>query len=62
MAVRLRLRHSFRDRLREVEAPLDMVENLGGWSLKSVGQTYGKGYNLEHMQKYLLKIADNLRV
>ena len=54
------LRHSFRDRLREVEAPLDMVENLGGWSLKSVGQSYGNGYNLEHMQKYLIRIAENL--
>jgi integrase len=56
------LRHSFRDRLREVEAPLDMVEQMGGWSLKSVGQTYGNGYNLELTQKYLIKIADNLRV
>ena len=54
------LRHSFRDRLREVEAPLDMVEQLGGWSLRSVGQTYGNGYSLELTQKYLIKIADNL--
>lgn len=54
------LRHSFRDRLREVETPLDMVEQLGGWSIKSIGQTYGNGYSLELTQKYLIKIADNL--
>ena len=26
------LRHTFRDRLRAVEAPLDMIDQLGGWS------------------------------
>ena len=51
------LRHSFRDRLRAVETPLDMVEQLGGWSLKSIGQSYGNGYNIDLMHKYLLKIS-----
>ena len=41
------LRHSFRDRLRAVEAPTDMIDQLGGWALKSVGQGYGDGYDLE---------------
>ena len=31
-------RHGFRDRLRAVEAPVDMIDQLGGWSLRSVGQ------------------------
>lgn len=53
------LRHSFRDRLRNVEAPTDMIDQLGGWSLKSIGQTYGNGYNLELMYKYILKISSN---
>ena len=39
------LRHSFRDRLRAVEAPTDMIDQLGGWALKSVGQGYGDGYS-----------------
>ena len=39
-------RHSFRDRLRAVSAPLDMIDQLGGWSLQSVGQGYGDGYDL----------------
>jgi integrase len=53
------LRHSFRDRLRAVEAPTDMIDQLGGWALKSVGQGYGDGYDLELLVKYLRKlIAD----
>jgi len=29
---------------------------LGGWSFKSVGQGYGKGYDLFILSKWLLKI------
>jgi len=43
------LRHSFRDRLRAVDAPIEMIDRLGGWSLKSVGQGYGDGYQLEQI-------------
>ena len=38
-------RHSFRDRLRAIECPSDIIDQLGGWRLKSVGEGYGKGYN-----------------
>ena len=40
------MRHAFRDRLRVVNAPVDMIDQLGGWSLQSVGQGYGDGYSL----------------
>ena len=50
------LRHSFRDRLRAVEAPTDIIDQLGGWALKSIGQDYGDGYNLELMVKHLNKL------
>jgi integrase len=53
------LRHSFRDRLRAVEAPTDMIDQLGGWSLKSVGQCYGDGYDLELLISCLTKITTN---
>jgi len=43
------LRHSFRDRLRAVDAPIEMIDRLDGWSLKTVGQGYGDGYRLEKM-------------
>ena len=47
------LRHSFRDRLRAVEAPTDMIDQLGGWAMKSVGQSYGDGYELKMLQQYI---------
>ena len=46
----------FRDRLRAVEAPLDMIDQLGGWSLQSVGQCYGDGYSIEKLSEWMLKL------
>ena len=40
-------------RLRAVEAPTDMIDQLGGWALKSVGQGYGDGYDLELLVRYI---------
>jgi integrase len=51
------LRHSIRDRLREVEAPSEMIDQIGGWSLKSVGQNYGDGYKLKRMAEWMEKIS-----
>ena len=51
------LRHSFRDRLRAVEAPVDLIDQLGGWSLQSVGQGYGDGYSSELAQLWLQRIV-----
>ena len=50
------LRHSFRDRLRTVEAPVDLIDQLGGWSLQSIGQGYGDGYPLTVLQQWMLKL------
>ena len=47
------LRHSFRDRLRAVECPAEIIDQLGGWILKSVGQGYGKGYDLKILFKWI---------
>ncbi|MDC0543776.1 tyrosine-type recombinase/integrase [Alphaproteobacteria bacterium] len=49
-------RHSFRDRLRASECPSEIIDKLGGWSLKSVGEGYGRGYELSVLSKWLLKI------
>lgn len=54
------LRHSFRDRLRKVEAPSDMIDMLGGWSLRSVGQGYGDGYQLEQSLRYMKALSSEL--
>ena len=40
-------RHSFRDRLRNAGVQSEMIDQLGGWSNKTVGQGYGMGYELK---------------
>ena len=49
------LRHSFRDRLRAIECPFDIIDRLGGW-LTGVGQGYGNGYSLEVLDRWIQKI------
>ena len=49
-------RHSFRDRLRNAGVQSEMIDQLGGWSRQSVGQSYGQGYELAslyHSMVYL---------
>ena len=51
------LRHTFRDRLRAVECPMDMIDQIGGWrSVGGVGVSYGEGYGLEYMSEILHKL------
>ena len=39
---RTSVRHTFRDRLRAVECPIDMIDQTGGWkSAGSIGTNYG---------------------
>jgi len=48
------LRHTFRDRLRATEVPLEAIDQLGGWSsLATIGSGYGKGYSIEHLRLYI---------
>ena len=42
--------HSFRDRLRAAEAPTELIDQLGGWSLKTVGSLMGTA-TLSRMDK-----------
>ncbi|NBT41762.1 MAG: hypothetical protein EBT20_15070 [Alphaproteobacteria bacterium] len=49
-------RHSFRDRLRAVQCPSDIIDQLGGWKTAGVGQGYGEGYPLEVLNGWLEKI------
>jgi len=48
-------RHSFRDRLRNAGVQSEMIDQLGGWSNKTVGQGYGTGYDLEKLSMSLSK-------
>ena len=49
-------RHSMRDRLRAVQCPADMIDQIGGWITFGVGQTYGEGYSLPQIKNFLSHI------
>ena len=49
------LRHSMRDRLRAVQCPADIIDQIGGWKTSGVGQAYGQGYELNALHKWLNK-------
>lgn len=49
------LRHTFKDRLRDIEAPEEIIDDLMGH--KKSGPKYGRGHKLETKQKWLKKIA-----
>ena len=52
------LRHTFRDRLRAVECPMDMIDQIGGWrSVGGVGVSYGEGYSTEQEQKWMRSVS-----
>ncbi len=50
-------RHSFRDRLRAVECPSDIIDAIGGWKTFGVGQGYGSGYGLNVKYKWMRMVA-----
>ena len=53
-------RHSMRDRLREVDCPSEVIDQIGGWARSGVGDSYGEGYSLSKMHNYLEKITFSL--
>ena len=52
-------RHSFRDRLRAVQCPSDIIDQLGGWKTAGVGQGYGEGYPLEVLAEWMRLLQTN---
>ena len=52
------LRHTFRDRLRAAEVPVEAIDQLGGWSSGlNAGSKYGAGYSLEHLRRFMDSVA-----
>jgi len=49
-------RHSLRDRLRDVQCPSDMIDQIGGWSTLGIGQGYGNGYDLMMLENWINRI------
>lgn len=50
-------RHSMRDRLRSIECPADIVDQIGGWQTDGVGHGYGTGYPIEVLAKWMKKVT-----
>ena len=50
-------RHSMRDRLRVVQCPSDIADQIGGWTSTGVGRGYGSGYPLAVVQNWLHRVA-----
>ena len=50
------LRHSLRERLRAVECPSDIIDDIGGWITKGIGHAYGKGNTADILAKWMKKI------
>ena len=48
-------RHSLGDRLRAVQCPSDMIDQIDGWSSGKVGEGYGEGYIFESLLNFMLK-------
>ena len=49
-------RHSMRDRLRAVNCPTEMIDQIGGWSRETIGQGYGEGYDLATTNEWLMRM------
>ena len=49
-------RHSMRDRLRAVECPAEITDQIGGWTTSGVGQQYGEGFTLKIIQRFVKQI------
>jgi integrase len=50
-------RHSLRDRLRAVQCPSDMIDQIGGWATAGLGHGYGEGYGLELLHGEITKMT-----
>ena len=46
-------RHSMRDRLRAVDCPSEVIDQIGGWLTQGVGSSYGTGYSESILWKWL---------
>tara|TARA_B100001093_G_C26740529_1_gene976443 strand:+ start:803 stop:1108 length:306 start_codon:yes stop_codon:yes gene_type:complete len=52
------LRHTFRGRLRAIEWPMNMIDQIDGWrSVSCIDLGYGQVYSIEQFKKWMELIA-----
>ncbi len=49
-------RHSMRDRLRNIECPSEIIDQIGGWTRESIGEGYGTGHSLKLKYKWMIML------
>ena len=49
-------RHSMRDRLRAAECPSEIIDQIGGWLTHGVGNSYGSGFPVAVIQKWIERL------
>ena len=54
-------RHSMRDRLRAVNCPAEMTDQIGGWSKRSIGEGYGEGFSLIALLENLSQVSELMK-
>jgi hypothetical protein len=50
-----------RDRLRAVECPAEIIDQIGGWSNSGVGSSYGNGYRIEVLGRWMNEFVHHQR-
>ena len=50
-------RHSMRDRLRAVECPKEIIDQIGGWSSSNVEKGYVQKVPLDHWREWVYNIS-----
>ena len=53
-------RHAMRDRLRAVNCPSEMIDQIGGWSSGKVGEGYGEGYSVLQTKQWMTRLVLHL--
>ena len=46
-----------RDRLRAVECPNEIIDQIGGWSSSDVGERNGERFPMDNIEKWIIKIT-----
>ena len=54
-------RHSMRDRLRAVNCPSEMIDQIGGWSSGKIGEGYGEGFSLTVLLENLSQVSELMK-
>ena len=49
--------HSMRDRLRAVECPKEIIDQIGGRSSNDVEESYGEGFQLSTVRNWMNKLS-----